>query len=92
MREADATLIVYSGAQDKGTRQTQEMALRLGKPVMAVDLADRGSFEQARAWLAQTSPRVLHVAGARESRNVGMYARSFAMLVRLLGPAPSRAT
>jgi hypothetical protein len=88
VRDADATLIVYSGAHDKGTRETHEMALRLGKPVMAVDLADRASFDQARAWLARTSPRVLHVAGARESRSVGLYARSFAMLVRLLGPRP----
>lgn len=88
VRDADATLIVYSGAPDKGTRMTQEAALRMGKPVMAIDLADRGSFEQARAWLAQTAPRVLNVAGARESRNVGVYARSFALLVRLLGPGP----
>ncbi len=88
VRDADATLIVYSGALDKGTRLTEEAALRMGKPVMAIDLADRGSFDQARAWLAQTSPRVLNVAGPRESRNVGVYARSFALLVRLLGPGP----
>ncbi len=88
VRDADATLIVYSGALDKGMRLTEEAALRMGKPVMAIDLADRGSFEQARAWLVQTSPRVLNVAGPRESRNVGVYARSYALLVRLLGPAP----
>ena len=88
VRDADATLIVFSGALDKGTRLTEEAALRMGKPVMAIDLADRSGFDQARAWLAQTSPRVLNVAGPRESRNVGVYARSFALLVRLLGPAP----
>lgn len=87
VRDADATLIVYNGTPDNGTRLTQQIALRMGKPVIAVDLDDRGGFDQARDWLARTSPRVLNVAGAAEARNVGVYARTFAMLVRLLGPA-----
>ena len=91
VREADATLIVYNRTPDAGARLTQEIALRMGKPVIAVDLDDRGGFEQARAWLSRTAPRVLHVAGAGDSRTVGIYARSFAMLVRLLGPAPREA-
>jgi hypothetical protein len=88
VRDADATLIVYNGTPGKGTRETEEIAHRLGKPVMAVDLADRGGFDRAQAWLKETSPRVLNVAGAGKGRDVGVYARSYAMLVRLLGPAP----
>lgn len=86
VRDADATLIFYSGAPDKGTLRTEEIAHRLGKPVMSVDLADRAGFDRARMWLEQTAPRVLHVTGAHK-RDVGLYARSYALLVRLLGPA-----
>ena len=89
VRDADATLIVYNGTQDKGTLEAQEIAHRLGKPVMAVDLADRAGFDRAQAWLRQTAPRVLNVHGGGKSRDVGLYARSYAMLVRLLGPAPA---
>jgi hypothetical protein len=89
VRDADATLIVYNGAPDSDARRTEEIALRMGKPVICVDLADRGGFDQAKAWLDRTSPRVLNVTGARGARNVGTYARSFAMLVRLLGRAPA---
>ena len=87
VRDADATLIVYNGAPDRGTRRTEEIAHKLGKPVMSVDLADRGGFDRAQAWLRETSPRVLNVAGANKGDG-GVYARSYALLVRLLGPAP----
>ena len=87
VRDADATLIVYSGTPDKGSLKTEEIAHKLGKPVMSIDIADRAGFERAQAWLKATSPRVLNVTGAHK-RDVGLYARSYAMLVRLLGPAP----
>jgi len=90
VRDSDATLIVYNGAPDEGVRRAEEIAHSLGKPVITVDLADLGGYEQAKAWLARTSPRVLNITGGRGARDVGLYARSFAMLVRLLGPCPVR--
>ena len=90
VRDADATLIVCNGSPDRGARRTEEIAHRLGKPVITVDLADIGGFDRARDWLKETSPRVLNVAGAHQ-RDVGVYARSYALLVRLLGPAPKTA-
>jgi hypothetical protein len=90
VRDADATLIVCNGMPDRGARKTEEIALKLGKPVITVDLADNAGFDRARAWLAETSPRVLNVAGAQR-RDIGVYARSYALLVRLLGPAPKAA-
>lgn len=88
VRDADATLFLHTGRHEKGMRASEGMARRLGKPFLAIDLADRTGFDQAKAWLEATAPRVLNVVGARASHDVGTYARSFALLVRLLGARP----
>ncbi|HYC37840.1 MAG TPA: putative molybdenum carrier protein [Usitatibacter sp.] len=84
VREADATLILHLGALDGGSRLTHEIADRSHKAQRCINLADRDALDQARAWLRETSPRTLNVAGPRESRQPGIYPRAYGFLVRLL--------
>lgn len=85
VRDSDATLVVVNSVADKGTRRTIECARRAGKPCLIVDLADDAAASAAaRAWLTAIRPRTLNVAGPRESRTPGIYARATAFLEDLL--------
>lgn len=74
--DADATLVLHRGALEGGTRLTCELARRLGKRLLVVDL-DRADVGAVAAWVAGVG--VLNVAGPRESQRpgVGAAARDF---------------
>src|SRR5688572_9979550 len=84
VRDADATLILHLGSLDGGARLTEEIARRSHKRAKAIDLRDPKAFDEARSWLQEVSPSVLNVAGPRESRQPGIYARAYGFLARLL--------
>ena len=85
VREADATLIVTRGAPRGGTALTIEVADRLGKPCLVVDLLGKPDHVVVRAWLAENRVATLNVAGPRESENPGIYEEASAFLRLLLG-------
>lgn len=70
VRDSDATLVVSFGRPRGGSALTLDFARTLGRPVLALDLAQL-TREQAvaslEAWLDETRPRVLNVAGPRAS-------------------------
>jgi hypothetical protein len=72
VRDSDATLIMSHGALFGGSRLTYREAVRIGRPVLHVDL-DAISRDQAvaavRAWLDRVRPGVLNVAGPRASND-----------------------
>jgi hypothetical protein len=84
VRDADATLILTRGQPDGGTALTVELAQRLGKPYLVVDLADPVDLETVRAWADRYPVRVLNVAGPRESSCPGIHAEAVAWLHRWL--------
>ena len=84
VRDADATLILHLGTLDGGSKLTEEIARRSHKRAKCIDLRDPASYDEARSWLRQVAPSVLNVAGPRESRQPGIYARAYAFLARLL--------
>jgi Circularly permutated YpsA SLOG family len=86
VHDSDATLILTLGEFDSGTRLTAEMARRMGKPCLVVQLDGADAIERARSWLAQIRPAVLNIAGPRESKRPGIYGRAFAFLSRILKP------
>lgn len=83
VEESDATLILsHRLSLSGGTRLTQRVAERLGKPVGVFRVGDE-DVEGVRAWLAETRPRVLNIAGPRESSDPGIEGRATEMLMRV---------
>lgn len=74
VRDSDATLVVIASAFDAGADRTIAAAREASKPCLVVDLA----------WLAVVQPRVLNIAGPRESSAHGIYARAAPFLLDLL--------
>lgn len=91
VRDSDATLIVTLGELDSGSRLTADIARRTGKPCIVASLE---SYPQLVA-LAEILPIgkaevVLNIAGPRESRHAGIYARAFGFLVTVFRGFPAR--
>lgn len=84
--DAEATLILCPGTPEGGTALTECFARTRGRPVLAVDIdaaADSRIIRQVKAWLDEHTPSVLNIAGPRESRFPGVYARTRAILKKL---------
>ena len=76
VKGSDATLILSRGVLGAGTRLTWRLCGQHHKPVLVVDLDADGpaaAVARARAFLRQEKPRILNVAGPRESRSPGIY-------------------
>jgi hypothetical protein len=69
-----ATLVLTRGAPMGGTRLTCEIARSMRRPLLIVDLTDRDEdpADTIIAWLRKEKPRVLNVAGPRESGAPGI--------------------
>ncbi|MGE0707295.1 MAG: putative molybdenum carrier protein [Planctomycetota bacterium] len=84
VRDSDGTLILVAREPlSGGTLLTRELAIRLGRPVLVVELDGPPPTENVRAWLADKE--TLNVAGPRESGCPGIWARARAFLEALLG-------
>ena len=86
VQDSDATLVLTLGA-DGGTRRVAERARSLGKACLVVDLDAADALEKTRLWIAEVRPHVLHIAGPRDSKQPGIYGRSFAFLSRVFRKA-----
>ena len=79
--DSDATLIVNVGTLEGGTLATANLARKLGKPHLVLQLDDgNGSAQQLREWLAPRSFAVLNIAGPRESKRAGIHAITIKLL------------
>jgi len=87
VRDSDATLVLHAGRRDTGTRLTERLARRHGRPLLVLDVRSADA-EVLRRWLADRAIRVLNVAGPRESRAPGMRSRTEGFLREALGHAP----
>jgi len=84
---ADATLILYFGDLSGGTLLTYVKCLQNSKPVLLLNLRESRTFclRQARAFLRAYRPKLLNIAGPRESKSPGIYGSAFDFLLELLG-------
>jgi hypothetical protein len=75
VRDSDATLVVSHGPLRGGSLLTWREAIRLGRPVLHLDL-DRLSQPEAaarlRSWLDAEAPDTLNVAGPRASHDAAI--------------------
>jgi hypothetical protein len=84
VRDSDGTLVLTRGVPVGGTALTVDVAERLRKPCLVVDLATDSRPEAAREWLVRNAVGVLNVAGPRESGMPGIYADALAFLRAVL--------
>lgn len=81
--DSDATVILTMGHTGKGSALTIKLAQKHHKPLLHIDLAeslDSEAMKIIKAWLEDVRPAVLNVAGSRESKAQGIYARVYAVL------------
>lgn len=84
VRDSDGTLVLAWGEPQGGSARTVRVAVRLGKPVLVIDLSVEPECDRAREWLAARKVRVLNVAGPRQSEAPAAYACAVAFLRVLL--------
>jgi hypothetical protein len=87
VQNSDATLIFSHGALFGGSAYTERMARKHGKPSLHIDF-DKQDVERAvplvRAWLSDTRPRVLNIAGPRASDDPAAYSKAKCVLAGAL--------
>lgn len=94
VRDSDATLVLAYGPPTGGTAWTVEIARSLGRPLLVLDLERRPVGESilaVRGWLDAVGPRVLNVAGPRQSREPRIAAATATILRGGLQPAAAAA-
>lgn len=84
VRDSDGTLVLTWGRPTEGTAFTIEMARRLGKPCLVIDLAAQTSLPPVCTWARDHGIRTLNVAGPRESKSPGIHAHAHEFLRRIL--------
>jgi hypothetical protein len=87
VEDADATLAFSDGALTGGTQKTIEFAHELRKPYLHVNfksVSAHDAIADIAEWLNVIHPKVLNVAGPRESGSPGIYSKVYEVLVMAL--------
>ena len=90
VRDADGTLVIFAGPLRGGTERAVQVAHRLGKPLLVVDLARPTAPAEVTRWIAVFGIRTLGVAGPRESESRGIYGHAMPLLRGVLGLPEAR--
>ena len=83
VQDSDATLIISRGPLTGGSLYTREVADRLGRPCLHVDLDEHPMDRAAAAaisWLDRNNVRVLNVAGPRASKDPEIHGLAISLL------------
>ena len=88
VRDSDGTLVLSQGELSGGTAQTVEVARRLGKPCLILDLTKPPSAATVHSWVREHRLEVLNIAGPRESKSPGASAKAAAFLRRVFLMVP----
>lgn len=83
VRDSDGTLILSRGPLTGGSKYTAEVARRLGRPWLHLDLTEvpaEAAVRRARDWMDGEQVEVLNVAGPRASKDPGLYEIATAVL------------
>ncbi len=83
VKDSDGTLIINLGELDGGSLATLSFAQKIGKPHLVIQLDLGVSSENSASvltWLREHSIKTLNVAGPRESKRLGIYRMTGALL------------
>lgn len=86
VQDSDGTLIIYDGKLDDGTLLTVELAQKLEKPLLMIDLSGEKdiNWQKVSNWINFNYIEILNIAGPRESANPGIYVITLNFLEELL--------
>lgn len=73
VRDSDGTLILYRERLFGGTELTMELAQKLHKPFLLVDIAKAAKAELVQDWIENNNFKILNVAGPGEESEPGIY-------------------
>lgn len=73
---ADGTLILTEGKPAGGTAYSMQMAIKHRKPYLTVELRQKAKPAVVREWARSRRIHILNVAGPRESKIPGIYAKA----------------
>ena len=100
VRDSDATIIFVDetqgkGSKSRGSRATEKAAKQKAKkagdyPYTFVDVSQESAYEDTCDWLTEIDPRVLNVAGNRESSAPGIQETVRGFLVECMDPGDAR--
>jgi len=93
VEDADATVAFTLGGLAGGTKKTVEIAQEFKKPYLHVNLKKvsvADAAEEIIGWFDVIKPRVLNVAGPRESGAPGVYAKVYEVLKMVFKQATGR--
>jgi hypothetical protein len=82
VRDSDATLVLTRGRPSPGTALTIDLARRLERPLLVLDLRGDPDPDAVVQFLQEKNVGVLNVAGPRESQSAGIGAEARAFLER----------
>ncbi len=85
VRDADGTLVIFAGPLRGGTELAVQVAHRLGKPLLVVDLARPTDPAEVTRWIAVFGIRTLNVGGPREGESPGIYRHAMPLLRGVFG-------
>jgi hypothetical protein len=91
VRDSDATLVLVRGQPSPGTLLTIDLARRMRRPLLIVDLGGAPDPAQVRRLVEDERVGVLNVAGPRESQNTGIGGVAREFLERALRFTSNRA-
>ena len=80
VRDSDGTLVLTWGIPRQGTAFTIDIARRLGKPCLIIDLLNPPHWPAVKEWFEKNSLNVLNIAGPRESKVPEIYDHAFEFL------------
>lgn len=89
VRDSTGTVIMSRGSLTGGSLYTNEVAVKLGRPCLHIDLAAMSPNDGAgrlTEWLDAESIEVLNVAGPRESKDPELYDLAVTVLRQALSP------
>jgi len=87
VKDADATLIFTMGEIGKGTALTIRIAQKNKNPFLHINLKEKTkeeAVEYIKNWISSIQPKILNIAGSRESGAPGIYKAVYDVLVNSL--------
>lgn len=84
IRDSDGTLIINVGKLEGGTALTKQLANKIRKPILILNIDQATNFTTIYSWLNKHNIKILNIAGPRESKYKGIQSMTEQFLRNLL--------